>query len=237
MCWQRLEDQGTKTGSVEPSECIERVMEVQEFVQAMTYHLQCMDTLNFNVKQGIFNQMQGAIREIAHWHPQIQNARRQSSQMETYRRNELYHTDSELRIDAVQQLEQVRQAQVEQVVELKPSQHQCHGGVKVFSLNRQPIKCSTSICLQWIHQCNQVCKSDVYTAYATKFFSGAARASGPADAHNESKWSNASDELSRSHTNNATAITDQGYGPPMHGNRHHLQENCSLTATNSSLQH
>ena len=54
MNWQMLEDQGArKSGSIEPNRCVEHVMEALELAQAMKYHLQCLDKLNFSLKQGI----------------------------------------------------------------------------------------------------------------------------------------------------------------------------------------
>ena len=74
-------------GVVYPSERVERVMEAQEFAQALMFRLQCLDTFYFNVKQGIINEMHASIREITHWYPRIQNARQASSQTETYNRD------------------------------------------------------------------------------------------------------------------------------------------------------
>ena len=69
---QRLEDQCARNGGgIEPSECVERVMESQEFVQAVTSHLQCLDTFQSNAKQGVFHELQAATREIARWYPRF----------------------------------------------------------------------------------------------------------------------------------------------------------------------
>ena len=45
--------------------CVERVMEAQEFAQAMMYHLQFLDTFHVNVKQGALTEMRPTDPE--HW--------------------------------------------------------------------------------------------------------------------------------------------------------------------------
>ena len=80
MNWQILGDQGArKGGGIEPSECVECLIGKQEFAQAMMYHLQCLDTFYFNFKQSIFHKVESAVREFAHWYPQVQSSGREIS--------------------------------------------------------------------------------------------------------------------------------------------------------------